>query len=208
MTAAHQHRAALELVPDPDDTVTGAPTEDLDDWRAQSVIDQYSPEHQFVGSLMWLSVDAAQPLLDLVPDTAIWRPQTRWAYELIRRIIDSGNDPTPPAVLAAGRRHAATDAINPDAAPSTQRQRQLALYLFDAYQQVIAPKTSAGDYAREVLEEAYRRGFTQAGIRMQQLGECGAEPQALTTQFIAIRDELADLRRRAEAAAKPGWWQP
>ena len=77
MTAAHQHRAALELVPDPDDTVTGAPTEDLDDWRAQSVIDKYSPEHQFVGSLMWLSVDAAQPLLDLVPDTAIWRPQTR-----------------------------------------------------------------------------------------------------------------------------------
>lgn len=208
MTAAHQHRAALELVPDPDDTVPGAPTEALDDWRAQSVIDQYSPEHQFVGSLMWLSADAAQPLLDLVPDTAIWRPQTRWAYELIRRISDSGNDPTPPAVLAAARRHAAIDAINPDAAPTAQRQRQLALYLFDAYQQVVAPRTSAGDYAREVLEEAYRRGFTQAGIRMQQLGECGAEPQALTTQFIGIRDELADLRRRAEAAAKPGWWQP
>jgi hypothetical protein len=43
---------------------------------------------------------------------------------------------------------------------------------------------------------------------MQQLGECGAEPQALTNQFITIRDELADLRLRAEAAAKPGWWQP
>ena len=78
----------------------------------------------------------------------------------------------------------------------------LALYLFDAYQQAIAPQTAAGDYAREVLEEAYRRGFTQAGIRMQQLGECGAEREELTTQFIAIRDELADLRRRAEAAAK------
>ena len=95
-----------------------------------------------------------------------------------------------------------------DAAPSPARQHKLAVYLFDAYQQVIAPKAAAGDYAREVLEEAYRRGFTQAGIRMQQLGECGAEPEALTTQFITIRDELADLRRRAEAAAKPGWWQP
>ena len=207
MTAAHQRRA-LEVVPDPDDTVTGGSTADGDDWRAQTVIDHYAPEHQLVGSLMWLSADTAQPLLELVPDTAIWRPQTRWAYELIRRVTDSGSDPTPPTVLAAGRCHAATDAINPHAAPTAHRQRQLALYLFDAYQQAIAPKTAAGHYAREVLEEAYRRGFTQSGIRMQQLGECGAEPQALTTQFIAIRDELAELRRRAEAAAKPGWWQP
>jgi hypothetical protein len=114
MTAAHQRRA-LEIVPDPDDTVTGPTTTDGYDWRAQTVIDQYSPEHQFVGSLMWLSADTARPLLELVPDTAIWRPQTRWAYELIRRVIDSGNDPTPPTVLAAGRRHAAADAINPDA---------------------------------------------------------------------------------------------
>jgi hypothetical protein len=206
MTAAHQRRA-LEIVPEPDDTADGAPTADVD-WRAQTVIDQYSAEHQFVGSLMWLSAETAQPLLDLVPNTAIWRSQTRWAYELIRRVIDSGNQPTPPAVLAAGRHHPATDAINPHAAPTAHRRRQLALYLFDAYQQVIAPAAAAGDYAREVLEEAYRRGFTQAGIRMQQLDECGAEPQALTTQFITIRDELADLRRRAEAAAKPGWWQP
>ena len=114
----------------------------------------------------------------------------------------------PPSAGQTGRRHAAADAINPHAAPTAHRQRQLALYLFDAYQQVIAPKTSAGDYAREVLEQAYRRGFTQAGIRMLQLGECGAEPEALTTQFITIRDELADLRRRAEGAAKPGWWRP
>jgi replicative DNA helicase len=206
MTAAHQRCTALEIVRDPDDTAT-TPTAGSDDWRAQTVIGQYSPEHQFVGSLMWLTAAIAQPLLELVPDTAIWRPQTRWAYELIRRVINSGNDPTPPTVLAAGRRHAAIDAINPHAAPTAHRQRQLALYLFDAYQQVIAPTTAAGDYAREVLEDAYRRGFTQAGIRMQQLGECDAQPQALTAQFITIRDELADLRRRAEAAAKSGWWQ-
>ena len=104
----------------------------------------------------------------------------------------------PPSEQAAPRAAPPT----PAAAPQTRRVPG------DAYQQVIAPKAAAGDYAREVLEEAYRRGFTQAGIRMQQLGECGAEPEALTTQFITIRDELADLRRRAEAAAKPGWWQP
>jgi hypothetical protein len=31
--------------------------------------------------------------------------------------------------------------------------------------------------------------------------------QVITDQFAAIRDELADLWRRAEAAAKPGWWR-
>ena len=67
---------------------------------------------------------------------------------------------------------------------------------------------AVGDYAREVLDEAYRRGFRDNGIRMQQLGECGAERELITERFAALRDELADLSRRAEAAAKPGWWQP
>ena len=43
---------------------------------------------------------------------------------------------------------------------------------------------------------------------MQHLGGCGAERELITEQFAAIRDELADLWRRTEAAAKPGWWQP
>ncbi len=43
---------------------------------------------------------------------------------------------------------------------------------------------------------------------MQQLAECGAERESITEQFGIIRDELADLWRRTEAAAKPGWWQP
>jgi hypothetical protein len=73
---------------------------------------------------------------------------------------------------------------------------------------VISPAAAAGDYAREVLEEAYRHAFRDNGIRMQHLGESSAERELLTDQFAAIRDELADLWRRTEAAAKPGWWQP
>ena len=67
---------------------------------------------------------------------------------------------------------------------------------------------AAVTYAREVLNEAYRRAFRTNGIRMQQLAECGAERESITEQFGIIRDELADLWRRTEAAAKPGWWQP
>jgi replicative DNA helicase len=201
MTAAHQRRAALEVVPDPDET---APAPAVgDDWRSSTVIDQWSPEHQFVGSLLWLSAEQARPLLDLVPDTAIWRPQTRWIYELIRHLVDAGTDPTPVTVLALGRSRPARDALNPDTGPTAQRQRQLALYLFDAYSQAISPAAAITTYAREVLDEAYRRGFDTFGIRMQQLAASGSERADLTDQFAAIRDELADLWRRAEAATKP-----
>lgn len=209
MTAAHQ-RPALELVPDPD-LITGTADDHAitgDDWRTTTVIDQYSPEHQLIGSLMWLPADAARPLLDLVPDTAIWRPQTRWALELIRRVVEEGKTPTPPTVLAAGTRHAANDALNPDQPPTAEQHRRLALYLFDAYSQAIAPEAAITSYARDVLEEAYRRAFDTCGIQMQQLASSGADREDLTTRFAAIRDELADLWRRTEAVTRVEVLQP
>ncbi|KPN46870.1 hypothetical protein, partial [Mycobacterium intracellulare] len=190
----------LEVVPDPDDRA--ANTND-DAWQAYTAIDQYSAEHQFVGSLMWLPAEKGRPLLKLVPDTAIWRPLTRWAYELIRSLIEAGTDPTPPTVLAAGRHQPARDALEPATAPTANQQQRLALYLFDAYAQAVAPSAAVGSYARTVLDDAYRRAFDTCGIRMQQLAATVADRDELTEQFTAIRDELADLWRRAEDAAKP-----
>lgn len=205
-----QRRPALELVRDPDPAAaTGvADIAAPETWHAESVLAQWDPEHQLIGALMWLTAAQAKPLVHAIPVTAIWRPTIRWAYEIIRSLVEADTDPHPVTVLATAKGQPSSEAVNPATPPTPQRHHKLAVYLADAYQQVIAPKAAAGDYAREVLAEAYRRGFTQAGIRMQQLGESGAEPEALTTQFITIRDELADLRRRAETAAKPGWWQP
>lgn len=209
MTAAHQ-RPALEIVPDPD-LATGSVDDQAiagDDWRAATVIDQYSPEHQLIGSLMWLSAAAARPLLDLVPDTAIWRPQTRWALELIRRVVEEGKTPTPPTVLAAGTQHAGTEALTPDQPPTAEQHRRLALYLFDAYSQAIAPEAAITSYARDVLDEAYRRAFDTCGSRMQDLASSGLDRQELTVRFAEIRDELAGLWRNAEAVTKVEVLQP
>jgi len=150
---------------------------------------------------MWLSAGTAQPLLDLVPDTAIWRPLSRWAYQLIRRVVQHGDTPSPPAVLAAGGRHAAGDALNPDQPPTATQQRELALYLFETYSHAISPAAAADTYARQVLDEAYRRAFDTCGTRMQQLAGSGADRDQLTAAFAAIRDELADLWRRTDTAA-------
>lgn len=199
MTAAHQPGSPLILVADAGDDTTDP---DVECW-SRNIIDQYSPEHQFTGALMWLTAEQARPLLDLVPDNAIWRPLTRWAYELIRAMVDAGTDPTPVLVLAAGRHQAACDALESTEPSSAYKHKQLALYLFDAYSQAIAPVVSIRSYAREVLEDAYRRAFDTFGIRMQQLAACGADHDDLNDQFTAIRDELAELWRRIEAAAKP-----
>jgi hypothetical protein len=43
---------------------------------------------------------------------------------------------------------------------------------------------------------------------MQQLASSGADREDLTTQFAAIRDELADLWRRTEAVTKVEVLQP
>ena len=199
MTAAHQPRRPLQVVADEDDAGPAS----QDSWRAHAAIDQYSAEHQFVGSLMWLPAEKARPLVDLVPDTAIWRPLTRWAYESIRSLVDAGTDPTPPAVLDAGRRQPARDALDPASPPTANQQRRLALYLFDAYAQAVAPAAAVEAYARKVLDAAYRRAFAACGTRMQHLAATAADRDELAEQLSAIRDELADLWRRAEHAAKP-----
>lgn len=159
-------------------------------------------EDQFIGSLMWLGCHHALALIELVPATAIWQPIARWAYELVATTVANGHDPTPVAVKAVGRHRRAHDAIAADRPPTARQQQHLAHYLFEAYSQ--APNPEAADtYAREVLDDAYRRAFDTFGIRMQELAASGADRGDLTDQFAAIRDQLASLWRLAEAAAQP-----
>jgi hypothetical protein len=173
-----------------------------DDAQLHAGVRGYDPEVQFVGSLMWLTAEQAHRQIDRVPDTAIWHPRSRWAYELIGGLVAAGTDPTPVAVLAAGRRRPARDSLDADAPPTANQHKQLALYLFDAFAEAVAPAAAIDIYAQDVLDEAYRRAFDTCGIRMQQLAACrGATRDELAEQFGAARDELTALWRRAEEAA-------
>jgi replicative DNA helicase len=181
--------------------------EGRDEWRAESIIRQWSPEHQLIGALMYLSADSARPILELVPDTAVWRPITRRAIAVIRALVAEGRDPDPVAVLHIADNQPTEEFISqpPDndwGLPDRgSRHHQFALYLADAYRQVVDPH-HAYAYAGEVLADAYRRTFRFHGIRMQQLGESNASRGDLAHYLFAMQDELADLKRRAEAAAQ------
>jgi hypothetical protein len=154
-----------------------------------------------------LSADNAGSILDLVPDAAIWRPITRLVIGIIRAVVAEGRDPDPVAVLASAkrRRTAADSAIDslptgPSRSGGGICHRQLALYLADAYTQVVDPRHVRA-YACDVLAEAYRQAFRFHGIRMQQLSESNATRDDLAQYLFLMQDELTDLRRRAEAAA-------
>jgi replicative DNA helicase len=209
--AAAARNRALQAVPDPDDPQSA--TSDAIDiaepqtWKAQAVLNQWDPEHQLIGALMWLPAGQARPILDLVPDDAIGWPTIRWAYHLIRGLVDAGQDPNPVVVLATAKHQPCSQGIDPDSPPSPARHHKLAVYLAAAYTQTISA-AAAPTYAREVLDAAYRRAFRANGIRMQQLSESRGNRADLTERFTLIQDELAELRRRCEIAAKPGWEKP
>ena len=127
--------------------------------------------------------------------------------QIIRGLVAEGRDPDPVLVLATAKHQPCSESSHPEQPPTPGRHHKLAVYLAAADTQTVAP-TNADTYAREVLDEALRRAFRTNGIRMEQLGASGAERADLTQHFAAIRDEVADLWRRAEVAAKPGWFTP
>jgi replicative DNA helicase len=164
--------------------------------HAESLARQWDPEHQLIGALMHLEATRVAPILDLVPDHAIHDPIARWAYEIIGALVDAGHDPDPVAVLATGRRQPGRQALNPEATPSPRQHHRLALHLADAYTSTVSP-TLAHSYAREVLDQAYRRSFRAHGMAMVCLADAGADRETLADHFRAAECELADLSRRA-----------
>jgi replicative DNA helicase len=175
---------------------------DIGHVETDSDLRQFAAEHQYVGALLYLSAEHASPLLELVPDTAINRPVTRWAYELIRFLVGQDRPADPVSVLAAGRHRPAAQSLDPRSGPSARQLHELAMYLADAYTESIGA-TFVDRFARQVLDDAYRRGFAALGQRMQRLAETGAERVELAEQFDAIREQLTDLWRRCEAGASP-----
>jgi replicative DNA helicase len=165
------------------------------------VLRQWNPEDQLVGALMHGSEAHAAPILELVPDSAIWRPDNRWV-EIIRFLVADGCDPDPVLVLRTARHRPSADALHPDQPVRPRRHHQLAVHLAGLYTQVVTP-AAARQYAREVLDDAYRRAIRSHGLRMAELAESGAARGDLTGYLAAMRAELADLWRRAEAAHPP-----
>jgi hypothetical protein len=167
----------------------------------------WDPEHQLVGALMWLPLEVARRITALVPAEAIHTPVTRWSYEIICTLAVAGHKPDPVLVLSTARHQPCTIAADSTAAPSASRHHQLSVYLARAYTETVCPD-NAPSYAREVLDNAYRRAFAASGQRMQVLAESEAGRTEMTETFAAVRAELLEWWRRAEAAAQPGWAEP
>ncbi|PXX06352.1 helicase DnaB [Mycolicibacterium moriokaense] len=166
----------------------------------KNVLRQWDPEFQLVGALMHLPAAQVAHILDVVPDSAIWHPETRWAVEVIRHLVAGGEDPDPVVVLHTARQRPPTDAAHPGEPVCASRHHQFAIHLANLYTQAVTP-AAARQYAREVLDGAYRRAVEQHGIRMAELAQSGSSRTELAAYLTDMRVTLADLASRAEAAA-------
>lgn len=165
--------------------------------RAESLQQRWGPETQFVGALMWITATQAEPLLDLILDSDIDDPLNRWAIAIIRSLVAQGHDPNPAIVIRV--------ATNPDTDPQPSprpvpRYHQFTLHIADAYEHSL-PGASAAilSYAREVLDDSFRRAFRVNGGRMIALADAMTDREDLTDFAIhLLRVELASIWRRTE----------
>jgi replicative DNA helicase len=169
---------------------------------AETPLPQWDCEHQLVGALLHLPATQAAPILQLVPESAIWRPDNRWTYELIGHLVADGRDPDPVLVLATARHRPPADSVRPGRPVSGRRHHQFAVHLANLYTHTITP-AAVQQYAREVLDEAYRRAIALHGQHMKELAETDVPREDLTDYLTAMRADLADLWRRGEAARAP-----
>jgi replicative DNA helicase len=169
--------------------------------HGKNVLRQWDPESQLVGALMHLPAAQVVHILEVVPDSVIWRPETRWAFEVIRHLVAGGEDPDPVVVLHTARQRPPADAAHPGEPVSASRHHQFAIHLANLYTQAVTP-AAARQYAREVLDGAYRRAVELHGIRMAELAQSGSSRTQLADYLTDMRITLADLAKRAEAAAR------
>lgn len=168
----------------------------------------WQPEEQFIGALLHLGAPAAAELVELVPTTAIRHPIARWAYELIGTLTAATTRPEPIAILALARRQppASEHTVMAGLVVTALRpsiHADLGHFLANALTRVIDPR-DARSYARELLDEEFRRAAAQWGARLQQMAQACADRQDLTAAITeGMRGELRDLWRRAERASRP-----
>jgi replicative DNA helicase len=143
---------------------------------------------------MHLPAATAMPILELVPDTAIWRPDNRWAYEVIRHLVEREEDPDPVVVLHTAGRRPPADAAHPGEPISADRLHRFAVHLAEIYTGAVTP-AAAPQYAREVLDEAYRRAVGLHGTRMTQLSESGAPRGDIYREVMKVVSLVAEVTR-------------
>ena len=167
----------------------------------------WEPEDQLLGALLHLRGPEAPRLraeiAALVPASAIQGPLARWAYELMSTLIGKGVTPDPTLMLTAARRQPpAADADVPhELATIALRPNvfdDLGMYLIDVYTNSYTT-TNIDQYARAVLDDAFRRAAGRWGTRLQNMAEAYADREEITAAITDLmRGELRDLWSRAE----------
>ena len=139
----------------------------------------------------------------MIHDADVAHPLNRWALELIRSLVEAGQDPNPVLVARAAMKQAPADYAasyeTREWSPGSQggRYHQLTLHLAAAYDHVVGYEAGVLSYAREVLDDSYRRAIRFHGTRMQQMADTMADREDLTEYITELmRGDLRDIWMR------------
>src|SRR6185503_6598729 len=108
---------------------TDPAAEQPESWQAQTVLNEWAPEHQLIGAMMWLTAEQARPILELVPDAALCQPRRQWACVTVRAVEADGRDPNPVVALAVARQLSGSHDTNADHPHTPYPHHRLAVYL-------------------------------------------------------------------------------
>uniref|UniRef100_UPI00245459B2 hypothetical protein n=1 Tax=Nocardia abscessus TaxID=120957 RepID=UPI00245459B2 len=182
--------AQPEPIPAPERRVYATIAEHLTD-RAMVIA---NPENHLIAALLNANHADAAAVLALVEDDDLQHYLPAVVLGLIRRLVDAGQEPTPQEVIARARGPL-------DIAPRPSL-RSVVLYVAEVFTMGMPVRPWAA--ACDVVEDAYRRSFSEVGTRVAQMAEAFADVEELEEEYgaarrrwLAHRQRLHELRRRA-----------
>lgn len=154
-----------------------------------------NPESAYIGSLLWLPVDSAARMAELVEPGDLADPRLRVALQIIRDVAADGAAPDPVVCLAHAR--------GAGTVQTAHAIKALAELLADLYAGCPLA-ASAGHYAGAVLDGALRRRCAVLGERIGHVAETASLAELVRVVGAEVLEVYALRNRRAAVLAGLG----
>jgi hypothetical protein len=175
--AGAQARRDLRPVPEEADDDADIVAELADEMERRTVA-RLDPETNLLGALMHRPAPAVAEVLELLHDEDMERPLAGAVLQVIRMLVDRGRAPDPVAVVAAVRNPDRRAGVTEPGSVLDEfpgRFDTIARYVADCYTTGINADVWGTTY--QVVDDAYRRSFGAAGLRLNQMAEYPADTE-------------------------------
>ncbi|MGW5441420.1 hypothetical protein [Nocardia asteroides] len=172
--------AAGELRPVPEletDVDVDLVSELADEIERRTIAVRLDPETNLIGALMAMPAGEVAEVLEVLGDDDIERPLARTILIVIRKLVAGGRAPDPVAVVSTIRNpdHRGAGGETTVVTEVPNRFETIAKFVADCYTTGIGVDVWGTTY--QVVDDAYRRAFGMAGLRLTQMADYPADTE-------------------------------